>query len=594
MKKISHEDIKRMFISASIQVKNNKEKINMINVFPVPDQDTGNNLHITLNAVNNALIQTKIKNISHLKEIVLDAALTSASGNIGVITTGFLSGFFSELNNTEVEMEVFAQAFMNGSKKAYESIQDPKEGTVLDVIKSVAYGLKKEVADRKNESIIYFLEKAVIVARDALNKTQEKMSLYKKVSVVDAGGYGFLLMIEGFLIGIAGKTIDLETADKPLIKPKKFIQILSKRYEVVSLLGNLKYEKKTIAEKISSFGDSLDMVEANNKLKIHIHTDYPDDVVDLISSFGSVIHMKTVDMVRGNGEKKSIGIITDEAAGLPIELIVKNNIVVVPFTTSWEKVDKLEEYKKKNIYDQMRLLANKTGVYGWPKTSQPTPKLYYQAFKEQLKKYGGVLCFTISSKLSGSYNSALQGKSMLLPKERDRVLVTDFCQASAGQALLIIKALELIAKEYTVGQIEKQLKIVSDKIHLFGVTDDIVWIIKGGRFTLGANFFVKLIKFFKINPAVTLKKGKIGLYKFGFMKNSNAKFLCEIVKNAIEKKSDQKYSFFIHHADNKKGAEEIRKILENKNFVYAGEDLLPEVLTIHTGPDSLIVAYMPN
>ena len=593
MKTISHEHVKSMFINAFIQVKNNKEKINMINVFPVPDQDTGNNLTITLDAVNNVLVNNQIKNLKELKNLVLDAALASASGNIGVIITGFLSGFFVELETKKIEKEIFTQAFINGSKKAYESIQDPVEGTVLDVIKSVAYGLKQEIEKDENDSIIYLLEKAIIFAKDALDKTQDKMKLYKKVSVVDAGGYGFVLMLEGFLIGITGEKIVEELTKKPLVKPKSFIQILSKRYEVVSLLENLKINKKTIAEKISGLGDSLDMVEANNKLKIHIHTDYPDDVVDLISSVGTVIQKKTADMVKGNGIKKSIGIVTDEAAGLSMQLIMKEDIFVVPFTTSWEKVDKLEEYRKKNIYDKMRLLSKKTDIYGWPKTSQPSPKMYQKAFEEQLKKYGNVLCFTISSQLSGSYNSAIQAKSMLSPENRKRVFITDLRQASASQAILIIKALDLIAKEYTIGQIEKQLEKLSEKIQLFGVTENITWLIQGGRFTFGKSF-INLIRFFKITPIVTLKNGKIVLYKFGFFKETIADFLSEVVKNANKMSGNQKTEAVIHHADNKTGLNQIKSKLKNLNFSFINENLLPEVLSIHTGPDSLIVAFINN
>jgi len=593
MKTISHEHVKNMFINAFIQVKNNKEKINMINVFPVPDQDTGNNLTITLEAVNNVLINNQIKNLKELKNLVLDAALTSASGNIGVIITGFLSGFFINLETDEMEKESFTQAFVNGSKKAYESIQDPIEGTVLDVIKSAAHGLKQELEKKENDSIIYLLEKAIFSAKDALDKTQNKMKLYKKVSVVDAGGYGFVLMLEGFLIGITGKKIEEEIIDKPLIKPKSFIQILSKRYEVVSLLENLKINKKTIAEKINNLGDSLDMVEANNKLKIHIHTDYPDDVVDLISSVGTVIQMKTVDMVKGNGVKKSIGIITDEAAGLSQELIIKEDIFVVPFTTSWEKVDKLKEFSKKNIYDKMRSLSKKTDIYGWPKTSQPSPKMYHKAFEEQLKKYGNVLCFTISSQLSGSYNSAIQAKSMLSAENRKRVFITDLRQASASQTILIIKAVELIEKEYTVGQIEKQLEKLSEKIQLFGVTENITWLIQGGRFTFGKSF-INLIRFFKITPIVTLKNGKIVLYKFGFFKKTIADFLSGVVKNANKMSGNQKIETVIHHADNKIGLNQVKSKLKNSNFLFINENLLPEVLSIHTGPDSLIVAFINN
>ncbi len=588
MKKISHKDIKRMFIGASNQVRNNKEKINEINVFPVPDQDTGNNLDITLNAVNEVLVNNEIRDITHLKEVVLDAALTAASGNIGIITTGFLSGFFSELQNQEIEKEILAKAFATGSKKAYESIQDPKEGTILDVIESVAYGMRQEIEKKESDSIIHLLQKAVTFAKEALDKTKEKMKLYKNASVVDAGGYGFLLMIEGFLMGISGKKIDLKIQGK-LTRSKKIFSIQTKKYEVVSLLEEIKIDTKQIMDKLVQLGDSLDVVEANQKLKIHIHTDFPGKVVDQIALFGKVIQMKTTDMFEALDNKRSIGIVTDEAAGLPLKVIMDQDIFVVPFKTTWEKADKLGVIQRKNFYDKMRTLREETDIYGWPKTSQPSLKMYYQAFKDQLKKYEFVLCFTISSGLSGSYNSALQARLMLGSKDRKRIFIPDLRQAAGGQAILIIKALELInQKSLSVSNIEEDIKKLSGRIRLFGITEDITWIAQGGRFTLGKNLFLRMMRIFKMTPILTLKKGKIVMYQFGYVKDSIGNLLSEVIKENNTGKTE----IFIHHADNSKGLEEIKSKLKNSRFKIIGENILPEVLGIHTGPNSLIVAFI--
>jgi dihydroxyacetone kinase-like predicted kinase len=281
-----------MLISACIKVAQNKDFINSINIFPVPDQDTGDNLSATLTGVYNNIHNKKFNSMEELKDSATDGAIYHASGNVGIITTGFLNSFLSNLTN-DVTIKTFKKAFDCGLTSAFNSIQDPKEGTILDVIKAASESLSQST----NTDFEIILKEAISDAKTALDNTQFKMDLYTRASTVDAGGYGFLFMMEGFLDGFNNKkSINIKISTKSSERPTSFLQTISHRYEVVSLLESLNFSKKEITEKLIEYGDCIDIVEANEKLKIHIHTDLTDEVIDLISTFGSIINIKTTNM----------------------------------------------------------------------------------------------------------------------------------------------------------------------------------------------------------------------------------------------------------------------------------------------------------
>ena len=160
MEYLTKDDLQKMFLAASKRIEKDKEKINKINVFPVPDQDTGGNLAKTLNGVREAIEGKEFKDLSEFSEAALDGALTAAQGNAGVIYTGFLAGFLPSLNENSVnsdkkdfsdrvDAEKLAIAFEKGRERAWQSIQNPKPGTILDIIDATVQVFKEEAKKAK-------------------------------------------------------------------------------------------------------------------------------------------------------------------------------------------------------------------------------------------------------------------------------------------------------------------------------------------------------------------------------------------------------------------------------------------------------------
>ena len=180
------------------RIEKEKQEINKINVFPVPDQDTGTNLAKTLLGIKETIENREFNDLGEISEAVLDGAMTSAQGNAGIIYTGFLAGFLPALGNGEsINASQLTQAFQQGFERAEKSIQDPKEGTILDVMDATAKSFAQDIKNEKN--IIILFQKANQEAHKALLATQEKMEILRKAGVVDAGGLGFLIIIESYL-----------------------------------------------------------------------------------------------------------------------------------------------------------------------------------------------------------------------------------------------------------------------------------------------------------------------------------------------------------------------------------------------------------
>lgn len=453
MQNLAQNDLKKMMLLSYERIEQEKEEINKINVFPVPDQDTGSNTAKTLTGVKEVIEGKDFKTFSDLAEAILDGALTAAQGNVGVIYTGFLAGFLPELKEP-INVKNLAIAFEKGAKRAEESIQDPKEGTILDVINAAALTFKKQ--SNKEKSLVNVFEKAVKNANKALLLTREKMEILKKANVVDAGGMAFLIILESHLEALKGNGRRTKEQERRSEKVKRFIQIISNRYEVVALIMNPDLKIEEIKEKLKRLGNSIDIVQVKNKMKIHIHSDYPNEVRDVLRNIGQIKNLRIEDMAKEVvGEKSieavSIGIVTETSSMLLPKIIERYQIQLIDCEKNWPEKEKL----KVDIFQKLKeRKKRKTNL---------SSKVYLDAFEKQIKKFDNVLCITCSSKLYDYYDLANKAES--ISSNSKKVFVLDSLNIGTGQALVVLKAIELIQEQREIEKIIKELQAFIPKIH---------------------------------------------------------------------------------------------------------------------------------
>jgi dihydroxyacetone kinase-like predicted kinase len=292
MEYLTQEELKKMLLLSCQKIEGHKEEINKINVFPVPDQDTGNNMAKTLAGVKEAIENRSFKDLDEISEAVLDGALTAAQGNAGVIYVGFLAGFLPLLNKNPVDAKKLVLAFEKGAERARQSIQNPKEGTILDVIDAAAQTFKKEA--EKEKDLVKIFKSIVGKAKEALLATREKMEIFRKANVVDAGGLAYLIILESHLEALEGGKREEKKEERPSEKVRRIIR-----------------------EKLKNLGNCLDIVQVGDKMKIHIHTDLPDEVKRIMRGAGQILSLREEDMAKEvvgeeSVRKVSIGLVTEE------------------------------------------------------------------------------------------------------------------------------------------------------------------------------------------------------------------------------------------------------------------------------------------
>jgi DegV family protein with EDD domain len=593
MEYLTQNELKKMFLLSYERIEEKKEEINKINVFPVPDQDTGTNLAKTLEGIKKEIEGKEFKDLEEISKVALDGALISAQGNAGVIYTGFLAGFLPKLNKNPVDAKKLAEAFEEGRKRAWKSMTNPKEGTILDVIDAAVETFKKEA--EKEKDIVKIFEKVIEKAKEALLATREKMEIFKKANVVDAGGLGFLMILESYLDALRPEREKRKEEKKPSEEIRRFVQVLTNRYEVVALILDPRFDEEKVRENLKRLGNCLDIVKVENKMKIHIHTDYPDEVRDVLKRIGRIEDLRVEDMTKEiAGEpsvrKVSIGIVTEDVASILPKILERYQIEIANTKFDWPELEKIEG---ENIYQKIKK-AYEMKIETRPKTSQAMPKDYFDAFKKQLQRFEKVLCLTITSKISGCYNSALQAREMLPENEKERVFVFDTLHGAAGQALFVLRAIELIQEQREIEEIIEELKRLIPKTQTYVIFADPKGIEFIGRITKSQANWIRRMKKLRIQPIMKIKDGILTKGGMVFAKDEPEALFKKIKKESKkDRKSGKKIRVIINHADNLEGAKKLKGLLKEigaeVSFISEG----PPIVCAVTGPGTLIAGWQP-
>ncbi|RLG18691.1 hypothetical protein DRN75_00990 [Nanoarchaeota archaeon] len=268
----------------------NKQIVNDLNVYPVPDGDTGTNMYLTLAGVHEAIKGVKSSAISDVVEKAAEAALMNARGNSGTALSQFFIGFSDSVKGKrKVTTKELADAFKKGAEQAYFAFAEPVEGTILTVMREAAEAAAKSAA--LNTSIKKVLEDVIEAAEKALKKTPEMLPVLAEAGVVDAGGKGFVYMLEAWLGRIDRNVKKSKTIT---LTPKIEYKDLEYRY-CTEFIVNSKVDER-FKSKLSKFGGSLLVVGSKNMTKVHIHTNDPDKVFAFAKQYGELRNVKVDDM----------------------------------------------------------------------------------------------------------------------------------------------------------------------------------------------------------------------------------------------------------------------------------------------------------
>ncbi|MFH0987659.1 MAG: DegV family protein [Patescibacteria group bacterium] len=288
---------------------------------------------------------------------------------------------------------------------------------------------------------------------------------------------------------------------------------------------------------------------------------------------------------------QKIGLIIGESADVPKEIIERNQIIVIPYIIDWEDSDKIPG---DNVYQKMRN-REEADVKTFPKTSQPSPFTFKKNFEEGLQKFDNILCITLSSGVSGGYNSAMQARSLMNEEKQKRIFIIDSRNVTASEGLLVLKAVDLMKGDYEIKEIVEKINEYIPRTHLFGMLEDPKWLEAGGRMSHTLGNIIRQMAKIGLRPLLGLKDGVVTSVALKMRaKDRPTALLRELDKETEEmRKTGKEIKVAITHADNLEEAERLKKMIEKEIEKTEVVFLRPisNVIGVHVGPGSLICSW---
>lgn len=309
MNKITGIEWKEAIISGANNLENKKNSINALNVFPVPDGDTGSNMAMTIMAAKIELEKTeKVNDISVISKLISQNMLLGARGNSGVILSQIFKGFSKSFQDKkEVTIIDMVEAFSIAAKTAYSAVLKPVEGTILTVIRQVSEDLKEKISINYDFNELF--KEVVLLARNSCDNTPNLLQVLKDVGVTDSGAEGLFAIFEGMSLYFQDKPVSVNDNNEDV---KKFIsdtEVYNGEFGyctefILDIDNPKKFNKEEITQKLEKNGSSMVIVQDDNLFKVHIHTKKPGSILNLVNNFGQFVKIKIENMtIQANNSK---------------------------------------------------------------------------------------------------------------------------------------------------------------------------------------------------------------------------------------------------------------------------------------------------
>ncbi|MFV0420654.1 DAK2 domain-containing protein [Oleidesulfovibrio sp.] len=571
--------------------------LNAINVFPVPDGDTGSNMAGTMKSIVDSSAESKDGTINGMSKVIADSALMGARGNSGVILAQFLCGFSEGVKDLKrVSPPDFIKASSVATKRAVESIANPKEGTILTVIREWSEHLTNN-AD-KYKDFQHLLQDSLRNARESVQQTTEKLASLKAADVVDAGGLGFLYLLEGIVeFTERGSLNKSDTIKNDVVieeteenaQSKVAVDSLEFRFCTECMIKGTDINTTTLREKLGQMGDSLVVAGTAETVRVHVHTNQPEAVFAIAAEFGTVDCRKADDMLAQHleltaGKGPKVGIVTDSTCDLPDELMQEYGIRFAPlrlFLDDEEYIDKLSistgEFNK-------RLRVSRSA-----RTSQPAPADFKHLYDDMQALYDEVVSLHVMAKYSGTLQSAATiGKASTKP-----VYTVDSQTLSCGLGLVVLEAAKRARSGMSAEKIMAAARKDIKNLHVYVAMDTLDFAVRGGRMSRGVGAIAKLLNIKPVLEFDARDEGTVKVVEKGLGRRMAELKLLRRIEKAISGRSNPRIA--IAHVAAEESAEHLGHLIAERVGIaplYTIE--ASPVLGTHSGPGACAVAVLTD
>ena len=570
--------------------------LNKINVFPVPDGDTGTNLSLSLSAALGVLQAPGEKHLGTLLAATADALLDGARGNSGAIMAQFFQGVSDSAGElTRFTTATFSKAVRNGSEYAHDALSNPQEGTILSVIAEFAADVEHQVRGSQQSNFAAVFTAVMPSLDRALAHTSEQLEALRKAGVVDAGAKGFVDLIKGMHEFIStGEIVPMPDASSALLTdvmnmPDAADEEYEYRYCTECIVTGTDIDRRKLREALDSLGASLVLAGSKRKAKVHIHVNDAQAVFDACRRFGDLRGEKADDLHAqqntGHDAQRKFAVITDSAADISDSDMERLDIHMVPCRIQFGDRGYLDKVSitAEEFYE---LLDNDPHH---PTTSQPAPGDFRRQFQYLASHFSDVVSINLTSAASGTYEAARSAAGRT--DAPGKVHVINSLNASVGQGLLVVFAAECSAAGLSTQATIAAVESLIPETYTYGTLEDLDYAVRGGRIPRWVKFLAENMR---VTPIIrTTPEGEIKLSKCLFGRRNIPARLAKHVADMFRDKGPMIIS--VAHATSPEKAAKVAAVLKEK--LPASKRLsiteLGTAIGVHGGPGTLLIATQP-
>ena len=510
---LSGERLRQAVIAGAHRIIANKDYLDLINVFPVPDSDTGSNLAATMRAVLRALKQPQTS-FAAASETIASSALAGARGNSGVIMAQFLQGLHEGASDQlRVSVAKFVAAAKRAATRAREALAAPQEGTILTVMSDFVDHVTLQ-AERLGD-FIPLMEEGVRVAQRSLAETTNQLAVLRKAGVVDAGALGFVNFLEGILDYFKRGTVAVKVVEqepKPAATPVRGAptQRIDFRYCTEAAVVGDRIDRAALKSRLASLGDSIVVAGTEREVHVHLHSNAPAYVLETLAELGKIRSHRVEDMLAqvegapGEVDRSGVAVVTDSICDLPLSFLTAERIHVVPVQVAFGE----EEYLDRVEITPKQFYAKLARSQVLPKTSQPSPAEFLRVYRYLARYCAGILSIHVSSEVSGTYQVALTAARTVGNETGVPIEVIDSRSASGAQGLLVWAAARAVAAGLSLAACRRLSEEAAASTNIFVFVPTVEYFVRGGRLSPIQG---RIAEWLHLKPILTVKEGTIAV-----------------------------------------------------------------------------------
>ena len=584
--------LRRAVIAGARFVTDRAEPLNRINVYPVPDGDTGTNMAITLTRIAHRAALGSERGARDAAVSIADEAVAGARGNSGAILAQFLTGFSEGVPaKARIDTGEFGRAVLKGSDSARTAIQRPQEGTILTVVRDWAQAVGERAAHVRDFAIL--LNDSLKAARDSLARTPEQLALLKKSGVVDAGAQGFVYLLEGivrYIRDAARRAIPEPPANVAAATFDRSPESIMFRFCTEALLEGVSLDRDALRQKMALLGDSLVIAGGAAKMRIHVHTNEPELVFSQLGELATVAQTKVEDMRKQHEQRFDqsragrVAVVTDSACDLPDAILEELGIHFVPLRVHFGMENALDRVTIKTSEFYARFAVEKQ----YPKTSQPPSADFRQLYESLAQHHGSIVSIHLSGALSGTFQAAVNAARDIPDTE---ILEVDSKSASVAEGLVVRAAAEAVRDGASAEEAARIAREAATRVRLYVAVPTIEHLVRGGRVSAGRG---RLARALNLLPVLTIgADGKAASAGMAFGHRAAIRKMMKLAFAAAGAGDRQRFG--VVHGDALESAEAVAREIRER---FPSSDVIilecSPVLGAHGGPGALGVAVLPS